>query len=319
MGSQKQHIKSLGKQVYFNLLSAFATKDVIAKQETLILNYHHIIPDEEIENNLLFGYAHSKSAFHIQMGYLSSIASSALTFDAPKAFVVTFDDCSMSTFKHALPILDEFGIKAHFFIVEDMIGRSLWIDDYFLWISYVPFGTYTICDKTISIKSHTDRMIAHHSLWKMISDGTHPDLILDAMRVEYTLPINLILRLTDRMNTIGKEQIDWLKSNGHKIGFHSRTHALLSSIQKEVLSFECKPKDPTLFSERVFAIPFGWPEAYNERVINELKQNNYEAILLNHALPPSKGLFGRLNLPDTNHKSEIHWVIRQHLKKTYEP
>ena len=269
-----------------------------------------------MRTNLLHGYAHSTKSFKAQMAWLTNKFQPTMDWNQSGGFVITFDDCSMYTFHQALPILENLGIKAYFFVVESQLGKSLWVDRYFQWLSYVPNGTYRIGDLKLSMKSPSDRMNAHQSLWDRVHSDTSS--ILDQMDSAYAFDQidERHPELADRMRTIGQKEVEDLKSRGHFVGHHSNTHARLSTLTGENLKEEVTMHDSTLFNTMAFAIPFGSSSDYNSEVVDMIRANGYSSILLNHPSPRKGDTFGRLNLPDSGSSPLIRFHTWQHIRNS---
>lgn len=309
-------LKSLIKSVIHFLGSSGSFLSLMKGQGSLVLNYHHIVLDDMMDGSLLFGYAHAVKSFDKQMEFLTKRLTPSLTPNAENSFLITFDDCSKSTIRHAIPILDKYGIKAKFFVVESSLEKTLWIDDYFMWCSYVPSGTYTVLGTTFQIATKRNRMSMHHALWQKYRDGIPADKILGSMNEAYGFDRFQVekRKKAGRLQCLGVDDIEMLKSKGHEVGFHSQTHQRLSGCDRIVLQAEITTQNPDLYSTNDFAIPFGSEDDYNEEVLTALLNASKGDIYLNHAAVPSSRVYGRLNLPDSNSNATIKFHIRQYLK-----
>jgi len=151
---------------------------------SVVLMYHALHPDNDssavdIEDQ---PYAVSESTFREQISMLDGMQVGLLNNDSSKPqpdVVITFDDGHISNLEIALPILQEFGMSAYFFVTTDFIESreffcrphrlQSWLDSEVLSISY-PGGRYTsstmdlareigyrqIFDSTFSTVSATD-------------------------------------------------------------------------------------------------------------------------------------------------------------------
>jgi peptidoglycan/xylan/chitin deacetylase (PgdA/CDA1 family) len=292
-------------------------KGALSNSPALILNYHHIVPNNTPMHSLLYGYSHRQSSFESQLIWLSTNLKYSTDFDAPQSFVITFDDCSMSTYKLALPLLNKYGIKAYFFVVESDLGNILWIDKYFAWLSYVPKGNYKINDQSFKISDFDSRMRTHYALWKMLPHEFSIDQMLLRMDElhDFEQLFALLSDHKDRLHTIDVEEISRLKNDGHFVGFHSQKHQQLSTLSSEKLVLECSPRHREYYNCNTMAIPFGGPSDYNEVALQELKRQGFEHILLNHPAHARDNVYGRLNLPDTASKHEIRYKVSQYLNE----
>ena len=101
--------------------------------------YHEVYrPEERLRLRRLTNPAYNieLGGFRKQMAFLSENNVATLTIDeiltqdaAPvkKAVSLTFDDGWQGNYYHALPILQEYGFKATFFVATDLIGKPLYM------------------------------------------------------------------------------------------------------------------------------------------------------------------------------------------------
>jgi len=307
-----EKLKSALKPYYFKAQKLLSSDIKLENlQSTLILNYHHIVPDSIVESNLLYGYSHSTSSFESQIEWLSARFKNSLAFEDKNSFVITFDDCSIYTIEQALPILTKYNIQAYFFLVEDRIGKSIWIDDYLFWLSYVPNGSYRLFKRNYNIVDQKSRLELHHEIWREYQYAPNHQLILSEFDAQYSLSKLKSAHSIHykRLMTLSFEDILNLKKLGHLVGFHSQTHEQLSKLNADELSKECEYSDSDIFNCNTFAVPFGSENDYNDSVISAIKNLGYKSILLNHAVKAHDKVYGRLNLPDSNDKLEIEYKI----------
>lgn len=279
----------------------------------IILNYHHIVSHNGGYNDLLYGYSHTLDSFRVQMKYIATHRGCSLSFQEKDKVVVTFDDCSESVFYNALPVLEELGIKAYFFIVEESIGTISWIDKYFMWLSWAPEGTYQIGDLNITVSDHSSRLDAHRELWSSIVLHKKPQEVIALLNQAYTFGhfSEKVNQHRERLYTVNHEMIGMIKAKGHKVGMHSRSHAILNTLCGPALENEITRQAPGIFNTDVFAIPFGSPDDYNPVVVKTILDNGYTHVLLNHRTINSDRIFGRINLPDSSFIPEISTYLRR--------
>jgi peptidoglycan/xylan/chitin deacetylase (PgdA/CDA1 family) len=308
-------MKEFLKSIFYDLYNTFHHFGSVKDEFRLVLNYHHIVPHEQMERNLLFGYSHSTSAFESQLRWLHKAFGPFQNLEEG-GLTLTFDDCSMHTYEQVTPLLDKYGIEAHFFVAESSIGGIMWIDEYFLWLSYVPTGTYNVLDTEIKISNDRSRLNAHSFLWSRLVSGLNKESILKALNEAYNFNRFETRKeqLKKRLCVINKIQIADLISRGHRVGFHSKSHTLMSRISGDELASELVIEEAQLFNSQAFAIPFGDRSAYNPQVIEKIKLAGFHPILLNHAELFSSELIGRLNLPNTSSENEVRYHIQRYLK-----
>lgn len=107
------------------------------KSAVPILMYHQIAPEAPAAFRK---YNVTPGDFRRQMGWLRRSGYNAVSMDdlaaarqgsselPPRAIVITFDDGFEACIQHAVPILQEFGFTAIFYLVAGLIGReSAWL------------------------------------------------------------------------------------------------------------------------------------------------------------------------------------------------
>lgn len=274
----------------------------------MVLNYHHVIPDDLFEHNVLFGYAHRKSSFETQLKILSSQFGFAHEFGG-RGCIISFDDGIINNLTIAAPLLSKHKIRAYFFCVEDHIGSNspLWIDQFYLWFSYVPDGDYLINGTHYKLSDHQSRMNASQQLWTWFcAEKPSSEQLLQILEEAYSFDsLKDEIKLHElRLRPMSAHELNELKQAGHFIGFHSRSHKVLSHLTGEALDKEvCSTSDQ--YNTRAMAIPFGTESEINSEVMQSLQAKGYSPILLNEMQSSFDGI-PRLNLPDTCDKYEIH-------------
>jgi peptidoglycan/xylan/chitin deacetylase (PgdA/CDA1 family) len=308
-------LKSSIKNFYFNALSLSGKLRGWKSSETLVLNYHHILPSNMVDQSLLFGYSHSIESFESQIQFLIDNYANSIEFSSPNSFVVSFDDCSESAVKYALPILRKHNIRAYFFINEACIGEELWIDTYFKWLSWVPFGRYRLINEEHNIQDETDRFRLNQVIWKKLMNGLLVNSVISEMNDCYNFSKlqEKSIEHSARLKVIDQTRIELLKSEGHLIGAHSQHHYPLTSLKEpKQIETETDTRNKSIYNTSVFAIPFGSASDYNDPIIQVL-ENKYTAILLNHSKPmDDTRIYGRLNFSNTSNHSILKSEIKRH-------
>jgi peptidoglycan/xylan/chitin deacetylase (PgdA/CDA1 family) len=88
-----------------------------------VLTYHEILP---LGSQYLYGVTQAQFQEHLVV-----LASSASPLSSGKqAALITFDDGHRSNFEQAFPLLEQFGLKAVFFVLAGSVGKS---DKYLSW------------------------------------------------------------------------------------------------------------------------------------------------------------------------------------------
>jgi hypothetical protein len=274
----------------------------------MVLNYHHVIPDNLFEENLLYGYAHKRSSFETQVEILSKKYGFSDQFGV-KNCVITFDDGIINNLTEAVPALAKYKVKAYFFCVEENIGsqESLWIDQFYLWFSYIPKGTYVFEGTEMAIGDHPSRLAASLMVWQWFCQikPSSADLL---SKLDDIYPFQALESVSKknalRLKPMNQKELNDLVNSGHYVGFHSRTHQVLAHLDIEALQKEVTPTTG-IFNTSAMAIPFGTENEINQTVMEVLKSIGHSPILLNEMKSAFTGI-PRLNLPDTSNKYEIH-------------
>lgn len=280
------------------------------KRKQRILNYHHILPDGLIENNLIFSYTHGISSFRAQLAIISKRFTITTQFKKKNSAVITFDDGAVNNYTYALPILKEFNIKAYFFLIEKQLRNNdlLWVDKWFLWIVCIPYGKYNILEMEISILNDKDRMIAHQQLWGFLKKDYNRVKILEAMNQVYSFDNfrEYVKKNEQRFTNLNEKEIELIKQAEHFIGSHSFNHDILSLQDKNILINELTNiKKSAVYNTNVFAAPFGTRDEIDNEKISIIVKQGFNIILLNQIETKHPVCFGRINLPNTLNKYEI--------------
>lgn len=155
-----------------------------------ILMYHEVADESEIDllsRLTQHGYIVLRREFRAQMEFLATAGFTSISLDqlwrwvdhdAPlphKPIVITFDDGFAGNHRWALPILNDLGLTATFFVVTNRIG-----DPHMLtWQDLTE-----MCCHSMSIESHT----ANHPLLSTIGETrTREELTQSKLRIEDAL------------------------------------------------------------------------------------------------------------------------------------
>lgn len=281
------------------------------RKKQIVINYHHVIPFNEKENNLIFGYSHSVENFEYQMSLINKKFVITTEFGKANTVVVTFDDGAKNNYIFTSPILKRLKAKAYYFVVLNQVNSTemLWTDKWYLWFSKVPFGVYKILNIEIAINNDRDRLAGHLGLWDFLNKNYHlKDSLFVAMDDSYSFKNfeEYVKNKKNRFRYMNKNEIEEMKNDGHLIGHHSLKHDILKLIPVVKLEEQLEEvKQSAIYNTSAFAIPFGTPDEYNDETIRVLLKQEFSPILVNYEIS-SNDLVGRVNLPDTRNKYEIH-------------
>jgi peptidoglycan/xylan/chitin deacetylase (PgdA/CDA1 family) len=232
----------------------------------------------------------------------------------PRQITLTFDDGYLNQATIAHSTLAEFKIKAYFFCVLDLLqeNKPLLIDELMFWLSYAPLGQYVIniagtgAPQTLRLETDGDRRRCWAELYPRIAsepsfagglrselERCHP---FEHLRGEVD-PHYWRLRLTG----IPEEALGEMRRYGHCIGAHSKTHAVLSSLETPALEEEfraCEGEVGRIFNCTAFSYPFGGLREVCQREIESAKTHGFTQAVSNMIEPlPGTRRYTSLFLP----------------------
>lgn len=300
----------------FNRLFYFITS-----KRQKIITYHNVIDDSHFDDALHLGVCHSKSVFKFQ---LEEMYKSKLSFctelHRDNSVMITFDDGYQNKFEIARPILNELNIKAIFFITSDLVDAKdpLWIDRVLLWFSYVPEKSFNIdgISYVISDKTRTKNYIQFYN--QILHDYGRLDFLLSELERLYSFSKISIDDNYYRSRFVGLTtlQLNNLKTEGHLIACHSKTHSILSKLTEENLMKELEVGSSDIYNSTFFCYPFGGVEEVNQRVVSKLDESAFSYAFINtwkFKNNYNKNVIERLSLPNTKKK----YIIHAHLSGLY--
>src|SRR3989338_9900165 len=186
----------------------------------------------------------------------------------PRSTLITFEDGYADNYKEALPILEQAGAEAIFFISTANIGtrKEFWWDN----LERIFVGGPVPARLTIQVKERTydlptenvrNRTFAYRQFHKILKPLNHQtrEEIISKLLAWASLPIDG--RETHRSMT--EEEVKLLsKSCAAHIGAHTENHVMLASLSKEDQKREITVSKETLEAITVktvkyFSYPFG--------------------------------------------------------------
>jgi len=96
----------------------------------IILGYHRVTPEQRGDLSVTIGQFRAQLQFLIQNG-LPNLSLDAILGDSrlrcalTRGFAITFDDGYRDNYLHALPVLQELGLKATIFVTVDYVDREV--------------------------------------------------------------------------------------------------------------------------------------------------------------------------------------------------
>lgn len=295
---------------YLGILSLFYR---INRKKQRILVFHHIIPDEYMNNSFEQAIVcTSRSRFDWMMSIVNMRFEVTTELGRPGSVIITFDD----GYRAALiadEVLAKRANKAYIFMPISNVGSSvpLWIDRIMAWFAYVPEGEYTIADRKVRIGDSLSRQLVFSSLIDTLYEKYDKDSIIEMLGVTYpyeALPIDPAY-FDLRFKGLTEEELLVLKQKGHKIGGHSVRHDILSMLNERELRLDfkaCSERVGHLYNTDLFAYPYGHKRDVTPRVIKECAQSAFAFAVMNeYNAEASEYSLSRMNISHYHSRFEI--------------
>lgn len=284
------------------------------KNKQLIITYHNVIPDHQFDNALHLGVSCCLSAFNSQLEAITQKLKCTTMLGQPSSCVITFDDGYKNNYEFASKVLDEHEIKAYFFVPLNNFKyqTTIWVDKFTMWLSYVPYGKYTLADSEFFILDESQRTQAWSSLWGMILNNKQliPEI---EKEMNYQFAFERLAIASDykisRFSMMNDSDIQMLKNQGHLIGCHSLNHEILSQKSVEELKndfLECEKEIGKLYNTRLYSYPFGGRSEVSEKVIERCEESSFTSAVMNCEDGSSEYAISRISLPNISNKFEIY-------------
>jgi peptidoglycan/xylan/chitin deacetylase (PgdA/CDA1 family) len=243
----KPKVRDLGAAVLHR--STLLDPARLARDKLTIATFHRVLPERELHDYPMPGISVTPEELdwllglftkHYTVGTLGETATRFTLGDRPKKplLAITFDDGQRDNFVHARPVLARYGAHASFFVVANATegNQTLWHDRV----------AYALAN---ALRASRDRASAY--LAQLGVDTAAPDLVHACVaRIKRMVP-------EERDETVhelesiagGKQRPAWdgmmtwdelkqMHAEGHEIGSHSQTHAILPLISDEQLAAE---------------------------------------------------------------------------------
>jgi peptidoglycan/xylan/chitin deacetylase (PgdA/CDA1 family) len=280
-------------------LGLFRIVVIIKKHKPI--TYHNIINDEHFDNAIHLGVSHSESVFRRHVSVLTKYFN-------PKNLQFTFDDGYLNNLTVAVPILDEFNLKGLFFVPLEKEDKSeaLWVDRTMFLFSYCSPGSYIFSKIRIQIDDNK-RSEAFGELFKYVeSNYSELDTILSNVEGYLRDQPSKISEnyYCSRFTFINDLGIKTMFDSGHKIGFHSINHHILSKktlkdINNELIIVTDKLKSYEIID---FSFPFGQQDDINFEAVKLLHSFGLTNLYSNVDKKMEKGVISRRSIGQTQNK-----------------
>jgi len=216
-------------------------------------------------------------------GSLTDIYQRWLTGEHPdKPFLaITFDDGQLDNLQYGLPILNEFGFKATFYIPVSNIDEKniLWHDR----IGYCARAAKNQGEEAMQKTLKLAQSFGIPANWT-VSFENH--LVQHAKRIPPERRLNLVKAIEDMLGTAPPDwgrlmtwdEIRLIGQEGHEIGSHSMTHTLMpqcsdADLQYEIINSKKRLEDELKTDMQSFCYPNG---DYDARSVDAVNKAGYQ-------------------------------------------
>jgi peptidoglycan/xylan/chitin deacetylase (PgdA/CDA1 family) len=236
--------------------------------------------------------------------------------------VITFDDGYLSIFKHALPFLIENKIPSTVFLNGANIdGGILWRDK----IRYIIKNKQVDKFYDFVVNKKLDLPLIKDNFYCSSKSPTINSKLLNELIDEFFLingGYHDSLSIDDTIASL----LDLIQSEYVSYGNHGFNHYLMSSLSHkeqldEVLDNEIYFHNNGIKLSKIFSIPFGGDETYDNNTLDILLKNNYNSILLSRnrlnitSVKSYKSVFIDRFMPQEKNHRNLILIIKMIIKR----
>jgi peptidoglycan/xylan/chitin deacetylase (PgdA/CDA1 family) len=256
---------------------------------TVFLNYHRVISDENYESNnrpdndLIV----SMSIFEKQIKFLKENFNIVSINDLQKLdkntknVVITFDDGYLDNLENALPILQKYECPAIIYIVTSFLDNK----NYPWWLriwNILEINNYLLYEKHNLDISNKKLKLKQYNLFckKIINLNKHnQDIFFDRIYKQnnYLIDKNIEFLTTEKLIELNKSPLI-------EIGCHTHSHQNLQILNEDELNEEIRISkiflEKTLDQEiNHFSIPYGTKKNFSKKTLETLSNFNFKTIV----------------------------------------
>lgn len=194
---------------------------------------------------------------------------------------VTFDDAYLDCFTIARPILEEFGIRAIFFVPIGMIeSRRLgWWDQAAYLLKRSSRDRIHMRGQDFELRANFLGALRHILNMFKLEPADQTDGLLEELSA--ACDVSLPGKDAQSAQLMTWEQIRAMRDAGHAIGSHTMSHRVLATLSAEEQSAEIKDSRASLSAQlgsevRSFAYPVGGPQHINATSVALVREAGYE-------------------------------------------
>jgi peptidoglycan/xylan/chitin deacetylase (PgdA/CDA1 family) len=302
LGAEVLHIGKVALSYTADLSGVNALARARHRDSILVLSYHGVAADEYIRHPLWLPNMITVSEFRQQMREVARLFAPISADDFREwvhgrkslphnPVLVTFDDGYANNLTHAVPILNEIGVPALFFIVTGYIGQPeiLWPTEIYLrvylwsrsWIPLPTGGTAQIPEGenarirfAIRVEESCKRLPAEKRKMYMYR--------LRSAQRNGTDPMTKLGKVAQEMfGFLDWEQVRTLNRLGFRIGSHTVEHPILACVPPSRLATELRASKVVIERETgrecfCFAYPNGSHQDFTPATAEAVRQAGYE-------------------------------------------
>lgn len=306
MSFLKPKVRDLGAELLHR--TSLLDPSRLARDKLTIATFHRVLPERELCEYPMPGIAVTPEELdwllalftkHYTTGTLGEMATRFALGDRPSKplLAITFDDGQRDNFRHARPVLAAYGVPASFFVVADATehNATLWHDRV----------AYALSAAQRCARDAAGAWLARLGVDAAASDQVHACVtrikrMTPEQRDGTLLELEGLAGGSQRPAWDGMMSWDELKqmhADGHEIGSHSQTHAILPLVSDEQLEVEIAGSRAHLRQRLGFEIDtFCYPNGdCDERVAAAVQRAGYR-----HAVTTRYGI-------NTADNSQFQW------------
>lgn len=263
-----------------------------------ILMYHSVLEDPALQADSLGGIIHSQRVFRQQMELLArefhplSLDKLAILLRAEeripaRSVVVTFDDGYRDNFENAMPILDQLGIAAAFYVTVECIEKRR-----LPWPSRVRFALRTSQCKTwkdpdgarwsLETEANRDRAFAKACEYCCKLAGAAQETLVAGIAIE----LNVGIPPESDQLMMDWNEVRQLAERGHTVGSHTLSHPNLAQLPVAEARAELGRSRECLEEQLKQSVKhFSYPcpalsPHWNEQTVQECQRAGYETAVV---------------------------------------
>jgi peptidoglycan/xylan/chitin deacetylase (PgdA/CDA1 family) len=267
---------------------------------TIVLLYHRVVPRLERDVNKL---ATRTENFAAQLAWLRSHARPLTPrgfldhFERPRRtrialdggkprVVITFDDGYADNVRHALPVLQEHGLRATLFVSSGLVGtpQPFWWDalEQIVYDGPLPPGGWRAGE--VGPVTAADRAEAYqrlHGWLKPLPAGARQAALVELARQAGRVP----LATPDSRPVTWDELQAWVAA-GMAVGGHTRTHPQLSALditqqRREITLCRHDLEERLAVPIHTFAYPYGSADSFDQRCADAVRAAGFRCAFAN--------------------------------------